>query len=368
MAFSAAELDNIFNAALKFYIKDKSGLTQTIQDRPLLRHMAAVDKTFSGGNNDLSLAVKGVYGAGGVNDSMAGYSHDDKVKFYTPKGIKRAEYTWREMHIGITLSHTELKIDGMSVVDTDGDKTNLHPGRDRHVLVGLFENKLDDLAERYAVSENNLTWGDGVADAKAMAGIRSIMFTNPLTGTVGGLDAALAANSFWRNRARTAAYATALGASSGPLGGGKVTSSATNGGALIQVMQVEWRQLRRFGGFKQGFILAGSDFIGALETEMRANGTYSDRGFTGKQDPAMGEVFFKGKAIEYDPTLDDDGFGKFAYFIDSKAIHRRWMTGERRRHHTPSRPADQFVLNRSITDTGQMVCNRRNSSMIMEIA
>ncbi len=81
----------------------------------------------------------------------------------------------------------------------------------------------------------------------------------------------------------------------------------------------------------------------------------------------MGEVMFKGKAIEYDPTLDDDGFSKFAYFIDSKAIHRRWMSGERRRRHTPARPVDQFVLNRSITDTGQMVCNRRNSSMIFEI-
>lgn len=367
MAFTAAELDSIANAALDFYVNRGETFKQSIQDRPMLAALEPNDKTFPGGKENISVGVKGVYGAGGTNDALKGFTHDDAVNFYTPTNIQRANYPWREMHIGITLTHTELKIDGMSVVDTDGDKTRLHPTRDETVLVGLFQEKLDDFAEQYARSMNTLVWGDGTGDAKALAGIRSMVLDNPLAGTVGGLDASLSANDFWRNRARTAAYATAHGSSSGPHGGGAVTSSPTSGGALAQVLQQEWRQLRRFGGAKRVAFCAGSDWIDALEVEMRANGYYSDRGFTGRQDAGMGDLYFKGQKIVYDPTLDDLGLAKRAYVLDLEHIRRYWMTGERKRMITPARPHDKFVLYRSITDTGQMICTRRNSSLVIDI-
>lgn len=368
MAFTAAELDSIFNAALDFYLDKDKVHAQTIQDKPLLDYFERNKTSFPGGKENISVAVKGDFGAGGTNDGLAGYTHDDQVEFYTPANIKRANFPWKEMHLGIEMTFTELKIDGLSVVDTGmPGETSTHPSRDMTVLAGLFKDKLHDFSERYARSANDLMWGDGTSDAKAMAGIKSIMRANPLSGTVGGLDASQTAYSWWRNRARTADYATALGASEGPLGGGKITSSTANGGALIQVMQHDWRQLRRYGGARNIKVFAGSDFIDALETEMRANGTYSDRGFTGKQDPAMGEVYFKGSPIEYDPSLDDLGEAKFCYVIDVDAIKLCAMSGEWKRKHTPPRPHDRFVLRRSITNTGQMICKRRNSSQIFEI-
>lgn len=369
MAFTAGELQNIANASLDYFLNKGDTFKQSIQARPLVAGMERGAKTFSGGKGDISLGVLGNFGDGSGNDQLKGYTHNDTVTFYTPANIQRAKYAWREMHIGLTLTHTELKHDGLSVADTNGDSTTSHRGRDMHVLVGLMENKLFDFGERYARSLNELLWGDGVADPKAMAGIQSILTEDPSTGTVGGLDRSVAGNSWWRNRARTAAFGTAVGVTPAlsAHGGGAVTSAAANGGALIQVLQQEKRQLVRYGGNPTMF-LAGSDFINAMEVEMRANGYYTQNGFRGPQDGAMGGLRFDGVEIKYDPTLDDMGMAKRAYWFDPRHIYLMKMDGEWRRQHTPSRPHDQFVLYRSITCTGQMVAVQCNSGLVIDIA
>jgi hypothetical protein len=369
MPFTANELTNIANASLDYYLNKGKSFDQVIQNKPLISVMEGKAGTFPGGKGEISLAVVGAYGAGGTNDGLAGFTHNDTVNFYTPANIKRVAYAWREHHIGLTLTHTELKIDGLSVVDSNsGMEVSAHSKRDMHVLVGLLENKLADFAERYAVTLNALLWGDGTGDAKALAGIRSIISANPSVGTVGGLNRATAGNEFWRNRARTAAFGTAVGATPALAahGGGAVTSSPTNGGALIQTLQIEKRQLMRFGG-NPDVMLAGSDFIGAMEVEMRANGYYSQNGFRGSQDGAMGTMMFDGTKIQYDPTLDNLSLAKRAYWFDSRDIKLMKMDGEWKRQHDPARPHNQFVVYRSVTSTGQVVATRCNSALVIDI-
>jgi len=366
MAFSTAELDNIANAALDFYLNKGDVFQQSLQSRPLVALMEGSAKTFPGGKGKISLAIQSAFGNSGTNDSLKGYTHDDQVEFYNPANIKRAEYTWREMHIGIEVTHTELKEDGISVSE-DGNTSN-HSGREQTALVNLWENKLFDFGERYARSLNTLLWGDGSSDAKAIAGLRALIVPNPATGTVGAIDRSVAANAYWRNRARTAAYAAAV--TGDPTvdghGGDKVTASATNGGALWTVLQSEQRQLRKFGGMPNKF-LAGSDFIGALEMEMRANGYYSQNGFKGSRDGAMGPVLFDGTVIEYDPTLDDLSLAKRGYWFDTRHVYLMKMQNEWRKQHSPARPVDQFILNRSITSTGQVVGQQFNSALVIDI-
>lgn len=357
MAFTQSELDSIANAALKFYIDRGKLHDQTIQNKPLVDLMERKKKWFPSGDKTLSVGVKGVYGAGGTDDGFAGYTHDDSVGFYTPENIMRAEYDWMEHHIGFTMTHTELKIDGLSVVDTNGERTSQHSQRDKTVLKGLLENKLEDFAEMRARSLNDLLWGDGTSDAKALDGIQSIIVEDPTTGTVGGIDAST--YDWWRNRARTAAHA-----SSG--GGDAVTSSPSNGGVLYEELQKEFRQLRRYGG-KPDVFMAGSDFITAMEREMKANGYYSQTGFNGGGDASIGELKFSGVPVVYDPTLDDLSLSKRAYIWDSRDICLYAMTDEWNRQHTPSRPHDKFVLYRSVTCTGQLVARRRNSALVIDI-
>jgi hypothetical protein len=143
------------------------------------------------------------------------------------------------------------------------------------VLVGLLEDKLFDLGENYARRMNALLYGDGVADAKALAGLKLLIADDPSVGTVGGINRATVGNEWWRNRAYTAAFGTKVSGTPALAvwGGGAITSNVANGGALLQVLQSERRQLTRYGGEPDTF-LAGSAFIGAMETEIRANGNY----------------------------------------------------------------------------------------------
>ena len=80
-----------------------------------------------------------------------------------------------------------------------GMNTRGHSGREMHVLVGLLEDKIEDLGEQYLRGLNAMLWGDGTADALGFAGIQSIVVDAPATGTVGGIDRAT--DAWWRNRA-----------------------------------------------------------------------------------------------------------------------------------------------------------------------
>jgi hypothetical protein len=370
MAFTAGEITNIANAALDFYLDKGDVWRQTLQNRPLFDKLTAKKKFFPGGKGDISVAVSGAFGAGGVNDTLKGYTHNDTVVFYTPANIKRANFPWREHHIGLQLTHTELKIDGISVVDpgSNGERTTEHSRRELTVLVGLLEDKLFDLGEKYARDVNALLYGDGVADPKALAGLKLLVADDPSVGTVGGINRATAGFEWWRNRARTAAFGVKVSGTPalGAWGGGAVTSNVADGGALLQVLQSERRMLTKNGGSPDLF-LAGSDFIGAMEKEIRANGSYSMTGFNKNQDGSMGDMSFGGTSVIYDPTLDDMGLSKRAYWLDSKKLMLMVMEDEWMHKHTPARPYNQFLMYRSITSTMQMIGKQFNSSLVIDI-
>lgn len=347
MPFSAQELANIANAALDHYIRGQP-LSQTIQEKPLYDKMRGKQKTFPGGKDYISVGVKGDY-----TTTIQGFSHDETVEYKNPANIKRAQYQWKEIHAGISMTMTELKKNGIRVVDTlTGEETATN--QDEQIrLANLLDDKLEDMAEGWARGFNDMLWADGTQDSDEVPGIRSIITDDPTVGTVGGLDGGNI--DWWRNRSL--------------VGPNKITSATTNGGVMIQTLQKEYRQLRRYGGNPDVW-LAGSDMIDALETELRANGNYTENGFQnrGKNELGMADIYFKGNPVMYDPTLDDDGYSKRLYVIDSKHIFLDTMEGEDMRTHTPARPAEKYVLFRAMTWTGGLVCRMRNSSGVYEIA
>jgi hypothetical protein len=197
--------------------------------------------------------------------------------------------------------------------------------------------------------------------AKAMAGLSSIILDNPLSGTTFGVSRTV--NSWWRNRAATAAYAAAGGQ-------GAITSSPTNGGALIEFLENEWVQLNRYvqGGTKI-MMFAGSDFISAYKREIRANGYYSQTGFSGNQDGGMGDIGFKGVSIQYDPTMDNLNLSKRCYVVDMgrTGLRLMYMDGQRLKKHNPARPYDRYVMYAGLTMTGVMICKQLNTSAVYDI-
>jgi hypothetical protein len=350
MAFSSAELANIANAALDYYIDRGTVYANSLQDKPLLAAMDKSAKTFPGGKENVSMAVKGVY-----TSTVAGYTHNDTVSYANPANIQRVNYPWKEHHTGISLTLTELKKDGISVTDSlAGASTSNHSGRDTTVLVNLLEDKLDDMMEGYSQGMNTLLYGDGSGDANALAGIRSIIADNPAASgaTVGGLSTET--NTWWRNRANVA------------------ISTSSSGQELIEFLHTEIRQLKRFGG-KPTIALAGSAFMDRLADEIRRNGNYSNQGFSKNMDIAVGDISYAGLKFQYDPTLDDltisgQNPDKRCYIIDPSKLYLHYMDGEKMKRHAPARPATQYVMFRAITTTAVLCASQLNCHGVYEIA
>lgn len=358
MPFSATELANIANATLDNFIGKGEVYKQTIQNKPFLKAMdSAASDDVSGGNGKVSLRIKGEY-----DGVLQGYSHDDTAGYYNPANIKRVEYSWKEHHIGLEITHTELKHDGITVSGDGADEsTSEKDGREEHALANLLDDKMEDMNESYSRGLNTLLWGDGTADAKALAGIRSFILEVPTTGTTGGLNRAFF--SWWRNRAATAAFGSAGGR-------GSVSSNVANGGAAIQFFQNEFRQLNRYGGTGSAKIFAGSDAIDKIEKEFRANGKYTEDGFRRESatDGGMATIYLGGKPVTYDPTLDDLSLSDRLYVVDMKRIKLRYMKGEKMKRHSPARPHDKYAMYRAITTTAVMTAQQLNTSGVYQIA
>jgi hypothetical protein len=375
MAIGAGVLASIANSTFDFYYQKGTLFENSIQDKPLLKKMDINDtsKTFPGGKGNISISVKNAYGnpdAPGTGDKLVGYSYDDTVVYYTPGNVKQALFPWREHHIGISATYTELKNDGISITD-DSDPANStaeHSKREITAIVDIYKNYITDMAEQYARQMNALLWGDGTADAKALAGIQAHIVADPSVGTIGGFNRATAGNEWIRNYAYTAAFGAKVGVtpSLAQWGGDAITSATTGGGVLCEQLQKLFRMLTRFGG-KPNVAMAGSDFISALETEVRANGYYTQTGFKQKQDPAMGDMYFNGILIQHDWTLDSLGFNKRCYIWDDSTLFLMKMASEWNKPHSPPRLPDKYVFYKSVTSTGQVVSTQLNNAAVVDI-
>jgi hypothetical protein len=362
MAFTVNEITNLNTHVLETYLNKGEVFKQNVSNKPMLEAFNAKAGKFAGGNVNVSFAIKGTAHAG----SLVGYTHDDVVGYYNPIAGVRAKFPWKEHHIGTTITHTELKIAGIDVIEDDAKQTTREMnGREDQLLVDIIDDKRDELGEDYAFSLDNLLHGDGTGDAKAIAGIASLLLANPAAGSTGGLNRVT--YPYWRNRAATAA---AFAAGSGPAA---VISSAAAGGALITFMDKEMRFRNQYRNAQTSVrYFCGSSFIDAYKTEMRSNGTYTQTGWgMGKKpDGAMEDPNHAGLPLEWDPTLDALGLAKRCYAIDmgKTGVRLLYMDGQRMKKHNPARPFDRYVMYNGITMTGVLVAKQLNTSGVYDIA
>lgn len=347
MPFTAAEIENVANAAIDYHYKVPEVRSQSLQDKPLLKAMMSAEESFPGGKEEITVGVKGDY-----TTTIQGFEHDDTVGYANPANIKRARYPWKLIHSGIEVTMHELLKDGISVVDTaTGEGERMHSKREKTVLANLMKDKVEDMIEGTDRGMNEMFWNDGSQDPKEVPGVTSFVLNDPTSAAVvGGIDQS--ANEWWRNRAKLGITAT--------------TPADQN---IVTTLQKEWRQLRRYGG-RPNLVLAGSDFIEAMEKELRAKGNYTLEGWTskGKTDASIADVSFKGVNFQYDPTLDDMGKAKFCYVLDTRYIHPMAIEGESMKKHNPARPETKYVFYRALTWVGGLVCRQRNAQGVYSIA
>lgn len=344
---SIEQLEAAANAAIDFP-GETSVLWQNEQQRPLLRDLTAASKTFPGGKGNVTENVAGEY----VSE-LEGFEYDNSVGFGNPGKMKKAEYPWKLMHCGINVTKHELLQNGISVSPhSKGEPTKLN-GRDKMVLAELFEYKIEDMQGGMSKDMDEMLWGDGTADPLLVPGIRSIILDDPTDNvTVGAIDQVL--NTWWRNYA-------ALG----------ITTTTPSDGNIANALQVGVRAMRKNSkGMPKHKAYAGSDYLEALEKELRAKGNYTLDGWakTGSIDMSIADAKFKGVEIEYAPTLDDLGLAKYNYWVDTKVIRLRPIEGEDMQKHSPQPPHNKYVIYRAMTWAGALSARQRNTSGVFSIA
>jgi hypothetical protein len=350
--------NDIANAILKFYARGKT-LSQTMQDRPLLRFLTAGKKNFPGGNQYVSDPVQGAYMADQNNVALGGgaffqgYTEDAQLSFAQAANILRAEYKWYECHAGLVITWTELKKDGITI--SDNSKKSEHSDMALTRLTGLLENRMDDYGESWARAVNLMLWQDGTQDPNQIPGVQALLPQTTGSGVVGGLSRAT--YSWWN-------HVLALG----------IPASAA-GQTLSKAIRSKQRTIRRYGG-KPNKFLCGSAFLDGLELEVAEKGLYTMEGFTTEKatDIMMGQdstqsIGLRGVGrFEWDPTLDDLGQSKFCYEFSSNRIALRDMEGEWNKVLTPERPYQYMVFLKSMTITGALQVRQLNAHGVFSVA
>ncbi len=355
MPITADEWADINNMALETYLDKGEIHKQDVANKPMLAAFQESSGSFTTGKEYVSFLVGSGYGGG----TLAGYTADDQLSHYNPTGSVRARFPWKEHYLGMVVTHTELKHDGIDVVENGSKQsTSEMSGREAQALANILDEKMEKLGAAYNYSLDRLVHGDGTTDTKAIAGIRALILDDPDTSTTGGISRI--ANSWWRNDALTTA------------GGGVVSSSGTGGGALIIALDKAARRRSKYAtGQTKVRYFAGSDFIDAYKNEMRANGYYTQTGWRGKKpDGAMQDPSHAGIDLEWDPTLDDLGRAKFCYAIDmgKTGIRLLYADGNKYKKHNPARPYDRMVMYNGISCTAVMVARQLNTSGVYEIS
>jgi hypothetical protein len=340
-SFTADELANVANSLLDFNIKGKA-VDQIRQARPMLDRLVKMQKTFPGGKDLITGPVRGTY-----STEIQGFSHDDEVEYGNPTTTKRWSANWYEVHAGIKMTMTELKHAGISVVDSNrSEKLSNHSEQDAIQLTNIFQEKIYDMTEGSVVSFAKAMLRDGSQDPNLPPGIPSLLSLTPTTGVREGIDSAL--NTYWRSRALAS-----------------LSTTTPSDMAISRAMQKEVRQLKRYKPASKLYGYMGSDFMDAWEQEFRAKGYITQTGWAkqGNIDPSVGDISFKQvDGFCYEPLMDDLSLQDQMFLIDHDAIRLWVMDGEDWKQHTPSRPAEKYVLYRAQTWTGGVVGEQLNSS------
>lgn len=338
-----AVANDIASAILDEYTRSPA-FYQTIQDKPLLGFLKQGQKTFDAGKTNVVTNVKGIL-MNQTGGFFSGYSQDTSVTFTQAQNIQQASYPWKEVHAGLIITWTELKQSGITIGDDQSVKNHASA---MTVLTNLLTDRMEDYAESWARSMNNMFWLDGTQDSLQVPGIQSLLPLDNTTATIGGISQAT--YTWWRHRVKTG-----------------IQPSAQNS-TLIETIRAELIQLARFGG-KPNKMLCGSDFLSGLRTEINAKGSYTLTGFQGTKDISMGEIMVpQVGAFMYDPTLDDLGCSKYCYFLDGRKIRSRPMQDEENKSLTPARPYQYMVFLKSMTWTGALDSIQENANEVMVLA
>lgn len=354
MPMTPAQFANGANRQLEVYA-DGNPVDQINKDRPFMKWLVSNKKFAPGGNQYFNEKVRI------TNDSnYQNYYGDDQVSYNRRDTVRLAKFPWSNFHDGFGLNEDELAANGITLTDdtnatvTDAEKIQIY---------NLMTENYDVLREGVHEKFDEEMHLDGSQNAKAAQGLDFLVSTTPTVGVVGGIDSATAL--YWRNNVN-------------------LNIPTGTAGNLTSEMEETWRACRKFGGLTPERIFCGEAFYDAYRKDLNASNqrmiTIPLKGNNPGQpaiDGGTGDLYFKGVLVEWDPTFEtlDTLYGPFTvpwtkrcYFLNSKTIKLRPLTGHWMVNRKPPRLPDRYLHYFAMTSKYRLTINKRNANAVLSIA
>jgi hypothetical protein len=349
MPFNAEQLAYAGRAAIDFFLKNDP-IDQINIERPLIKKLTAGKQPYVGG---LQYVVEQLRYS---NDSnFQSYFGDSQVTYNRKRTVQQAKYTWGAFHDGFGLNEDELVQNGITMTD---DRNASPSGSEKVQLTNLFKENMETLKLGFQENFDVMLHLDGTQSATDIAGLDHLVSTTPtVSSVVGTLDQ----EDFvwWRNYA-------------------DIDISTATEGNLVDRMEIAWRECMRVGGMAPDFILVGSDFLDAYRRD--AGLTINRR----VQAPARGGVdvdgsvsgiYFKGVELVWDPVMDSldaidsptVSWAKRCYFLNTKFIKLRPISGHWQVPRKPPRVYDRYVHYWALTSKAALTTGKRNAHAVLSI-
>lgn len=351
MALTTEQLALASNYQMEAYSKERPA-DQITSEQPFRSWLVQNKVETIGGNEYFNEKVRT-----GNDANYQNYSEDDQVTYHRRDPVRLAKFPWASFHDGFGLNEDELARNGIILTD---DRNAVATDAEKVQIVNLLEENYESL--RLGVMENfaKEALRDGTQDTKAVDGLDALVASAPTTGTVGGIDRSVSANSYWRNNVSLDVAATT--------------------GLLLTTMEQRWRDCVRYGGHAPTAIFAGSAFIDAYRKDVRdSHDMHIAAGQRGgvSVDGGVSKLYFKGVEIVWDPIFDllqsEDSetveWTKRCYFLNStvgpklRPLKGHWMVNRK-----PPRMYDRYVHYFAMTSKYRITIRQPNSCALVHIA
>lgn len=327
-------------------------IDQINTDRPFLKWLIKNKVESSFGNGIFN---EKVYKSNDSNYQR--YTGDQQVTYNRRDPVRLAPFKHYEVHDGFTLDETELTNNGITLTD---DRSAKMTDAEKIQIVDLIKTHYYACKEGLHEQLNYDLLRDGTHSALAVPGLDHLVAIDPTTGTVGGIDRSVAANSWWRNNISLSIN----------------TGTADN---LTTAMETMFRACSTYGGRPPNAIFCGSKFYDAYRKDAKdtvdRQVVIQTKGGTGL-DTGVTQLNFRGVPVVWDPTFDlaetlfngTPDWDKRCYFLNSEDIKLRPVRGRWMIDRKPSRMYDRYAHYWAKTLDFGLTIKRANSMAVLAIA
>lgn len=350
MPFSAQEIVDAGKIGLDFYLAAKP-VDQIAMERPLLKALQAKKKKAPGAKQYIVEQLRKSYGS-----NFQWYNGSSVVTYNRRVTNEQANFAWRSCHDGLALDEDRLAQNGITITDTSGPSNA--SDAEKIQLTNLFEEQSEVLRLGFQEQFSYQLHLDGTQSIDAVAGLDSMVSLAPTSGTVGGIDRAVAANAYWRNNVAT----------------GLTTTTST--GTILNQLEVMYRQCMRNGG-RPDLMIAGSSFIDGYRNFVLNTFGRIDFGPSNRKKIEGGtEVMtFQGIDLQWSPEFQelDSRYApatlweKRCYMLNSGTITLRPLQGHDMITRKPPRAYDRYEYYWGITWKGALTMNRANANAVLAL-